>query len=103
MDTLPQKVARVWREKHPLTRAGTVLVLPCLLVQDLLEPAFKNALSDPARPTAAQVSYAFGLFDALTGVLILKLVGFLLAGLGVCLNSGKSKRAIRQTPWWRDR
>ena len=103
MNALLRKTVRVWREKHHLTRAGAVLILLCLMVRGFLEPAFTNALSDPARPTAAQVSHVLGIFAALVSVLTLQVVGFVLVGIGTWIEIRERKRAIRRTPWWRDR
>ena len=102
MKNVVQATVRVWQVMHPLSRAGFLLILPCLLVRGFLEPAFDNAAAIPTRPTAAQIDNILGLFDTLTGVLILQVIGFLLAVIGVCLNGGKRKQ-VRPTPWWRDR
>lgn len=103
MKKLFRTTARVWREKHQLTRAGAMLILLCLLARGFLEPAFENAVADAARPTAAQVNYFLGIFTVLVSVLTLQVVGFVLVGIGSCLEIRERKRALYRTPWWRDR
>ena len=102
MDTLPQKVARVWREEHSLTRAGVILILICSLAQVFLEPAFKKAVVDPARPTAAEVDHGLGIFMALMSAMTLQIVALVFIGTGTCIKIRQRKR-VRRTPWWRDR
>ncbi len=102
MKTLFQKIVRAWREEHPLIRAGAVLFLLCSLAQAFLDPAFKNAVADPARSTPAQTSYALRVYTVLVGVMTLQMVGLVLVGIGTSIKIRQRKQA-RQTPWWRDR
>ena len=59
-------------------------------------------MTDPARPTAAQVYYTLGLFMALVSVMTLQIVALVFTGTGTCIKIRQRKRA-RRTPWWRDR